>query len=264
MPMRSTRLSCFQALCALLLVCGLPGPQARADDRLQVDIIERASGRVLPSWQHDGRRHVAGEPGVRYLIRVRNTTPRRLLAVVSVDGVNVLSGETAAPDQRGYVLAPWSTSEIDGWRKSLDEVAAFYFTELPDSYAARTRRPDNVGVIGLAVFEAWEAPPRPRAELEWARERAAPAPLDDTTQDALGAARAEAPAAAARIGTGHGERYTSVVSTTEFRRASSTPAEIVTIEYDRHANLVARGIVPPPVVAEPDPFPGRFVPDPDA
>lgn len=263
MPMHATRLSCFHALCALLLVCGLPGPQARADGRLQIDIVERATGRALPSWQHGGRRYVAGEPGVRYLVRVRNTTPRRLLAVVSVDGINVLSGETAAPVQRGYVLAPWSTSQIDGWRKSLDEVAAFYFTELPDSYAARTRRPDNVGAIGLAVFEAWEAPPLPSAKLEAARERAAPAPRADAAQDAPGAARAEAPAAA-RIGTGHGERYTSVVSTTEFRRASSTPEEIIVIEYDRHANLVARGIVPPPAVAEPNPFPQAFVPDPDA
>jgi len=262
MPMRSIRLSCFQSLCTLLLVCGLPGPQARADGRLQIDIVERASGRVLPSWQHDGRRYVAGEPGARYLVRVRNTTPRRLLAVVSVDGINVLSGETAAPNQRGYVLAPWSTSRIDGWRKSLDEVAAFYFTELPDSYAARTRRPDNVGVIGLAVFEAWEAP-RPSAKIEAPPERAAPAPRMDAAQDALGGARAEAPAAA-RIGTGHGERYTSVVSTTEFRRASNTPNEIIAIEYDRRANLVARGVVPPPIVAEPNPFPQAFVPDPDA
>lgn len=119
MPMRSPRLSCFHALCALLLVCGLSAADAPADDRLQVDVVERASGRVLPSWQHEGRRYVAGEPGTRYLIRVRNTTPRRLLAVVSVDGINVLSGETAAPDQRGYVLAPWRTSQIDGWRKSL-------------------------------------------------------------------------------------------------------------------------------------------------
>lgn len=260
MPMRATRLSCFHAFCALLLVCGLPGPHARADGRLQIDIVERATGRALPSWQHGGRRYVAGEPGVRYLVRVRNTTPRRLLAVVSVDGINVLSGETAAPDQRGYVLAPWSTSQIDGWRKSLDEVAAFYFTELPDSYAARTHRPANVGVIGLAVFEAWEAPSA-GVESEVARERAAPSPRMDAAQDAPGAARAEAPAAA-RIGTGHGERHASVVSTTEFRRASSIPAEIVDIEYDRHANLVARGIVPPP--AAPNPFPLGFVPDPDA
>lgn len=262
MPMHATRLSCFHALCALLLVCGLPGPQARADGRLQIDIVERATGRALPSWQHGGRRYVAGEPGVRYLVRVRNTTPRRLLAVVSVDGINVLSGETAAPVQRGYVLAPWSTSQIDGWRKSLDEVAAFYFTELPDSYAARTHRPANVGVIGLAVFEAWEAP-RASVESEAARERAAPAPRADAAQDALGTALAEAPVAD-RIGTGHGERYTSVVSTTEFRRASRTPDEVITIEYDRHATLVARGVAPPPAVAEPNPFPQAFVPDPDA
>ena len=57
-----------------------------------------------------------------------------------------------ARHQDGYVLDPWGFTSIAGWRKSLDRVAAFYFTSLPDSYAARTGRPDNVGVIGLALF----------------------------------------------------------------------------------------------------------------
>lgn len=74
------------------------------------------------------------------------------MVVLSVDGVNVISGETAASQQSGYVLGPWEQTEISGWRKSQQEVAQFYFTALPDSYAARTERPDNVGVIGAAVF----------------------------------------------------------------------------------------------------------------
>ena len=52
-----------------------------------------------------------------------------------------------------YVLSPWSSAEIAGWRKNLNEVAAFYFTNLSDSYAGRTGRPLNVGVIGVAVYE---------------------------------------------------------------------------------------------------------------
>ena len=61
-----------------------------------------------------------------------------LLTVVSVDGVNAISGETANASQSGYVLAPGQTTEIAGWRKNMDEVAAFYFTRIGDSYAART------------------------------------------------------------------------------------------------------------------------------
>src|SRR3546814_3906476 len=60
--------------------------------------------------------------------------------LLSVDGVNAVTGEDADPSQAGYVLAPWQSTEIDGWRKSLDEVARFRFTDLPDSYAARTGR----------------------------------------------------------------------------------------------------------------------------
>ena len=86
-------------------------------------------------------------------MRIRNCTGARVLVVTSVDGVNVISGDTAAPSQSGYVLEPYGSVEIQGWRKSLTRTAAFYFTDLGDSYAARTGRPQNVGVIGVAVFQ---------------------------------------------------------------------------------------------------------------
>src|SRR3546814_1568020 len=101
------------------------------------------------------------------LVGLTNTSGERVLVVLSVDGVNAVTGEDADPSQAGYVLAPWQSTEIDGWRKSLDEVARFRFTDLPDSYAARTGRPGNVGVIGIAVFRErrvariW-TPPHPK------------------------------------------------------------------------------------------------------
>lgn len=89
------------------------------------------------------------------------------------------TGETAAPSQSGYVLQPWQSTSIEGWRKSLDRVAAFRFTRLANSYAARTGRPDDVGVIGVAVFRELErdAPlagaPAPPTYEERAREATA-------------------------------------------------------------------------------------------
>jgi hypothetical protein len=74
-------------------------------------------------------------------VSLRNATPGRLLGVVSVDGVNVISGETAAWQQTGYVLSPWQQHAVTGWRKSDAEVAAFHFTAAPASYAARPRPP---------------------------------------------------------------------------------------------------------------------------
>jgi hypothetical protein len=67
--------------------------------------------------------------------------------------VNVISGETARQDGRGYILGPQGSYDVVGWRKSETEVAAFAFTALPNSYAARTGRPGEVGVIGMAVFK---------------------------------------------------------------------------------------------------------------
>jgi len=217
----------------------------------QVSVIDRASGEQLEVYRHQGRLYVAGMPGGKYSVTVRSTSGGRVLAVVSVDGVNVVSGETAAPGQTGYVLDSYGSVEINGWRKSLNEVAAFLFTALPDSYAARTGRPDNVGVIGVAVFREKIVPP---PEV-----LSAPAPAE---RSASGATADRAPKKSERLGTGHGQRETSVVQYTDFERASNRPDQIVTIYYDSRPNLVARGVIPHPASHTPNPFPGHFVPDP--
>ena len=162
---------------AALLAMALPFV-AGAGTPVDIEVLDRKTGRVLPVYWHDGERHVAGEPGREYEIRLRNRGECRVLAVTSVDGVNVITGRTASPAQSGYVLDPWGLVEVDGWRKSMEEVAAFYFTALPDSYAARTGRPDNVGVIGVALF----------------RERVRPMP---TEGDYLARAESAPPAAGA-------------------------------------------------------------------
>jgi len=206
---------------------------------VDLSVYDRAEGRRLPVHWHQGRAYIAGKPGNEYRLTLRNRSGEPLLAVVSVDGVNVITGEGADPRQSGYVLAPGRSVDILGWRKSLSQTAAFYFTDLADSYAARTGRPDNVGVIGVALFR--EKQSRPPAALGRAEEGAPPA------------ARADAES---RLGTGHGRGEHSQAYYAEFERASSIPAETVTLYYDSRRNLLARG-----VLREPQPFPG-FVPDP--
>jgi len=163
---------------------------------------------------------------------------------VSVDGVNVITGQTANPSQSGYVIAPHGALETNGWRRSLSQTAAFYFTSLPDSYAARTGRPDDVGVIGVALFRRKPLAVTPEISGPAAAPRAAE--RDD-----------------ARMGTGHGRHETSHARHVTFERATSSPAEIITLHYDSYANLVARGVIRDPVQVAPTPrpFPG-FVPDP--
>jgi hypothetical protein len=220
-------------------------------------VYDRTEGRRLPVYWHEGRAYIVGKPGNEYQVSVRNRLREDVLTVVSVDGVNAISGETADPSQTGYVLAPGQGYDILGWRKSLAETAAFYFTALADSYAARTGRPDNVGAIGLAVFRR-KAPPV----------AIAPGPasaLREANADAAAGARAQEES---RLGTGHGRRETSQVRQVAFERATSTPAETIALYYDSYRNLVARGVIresQPAIAPLPQPFPGagvRFAADP--
>ena len=251
-------------LLAALSACALP---ARAGNLADVEVYDRSSGAMLPLYRHEGRLYVAGEPRHEYELRIRNYSGARLLAVGSVDGVNVLSGETAAPDQDGYVLDGYGSLAIAGWRKSLQRVAAFYFTALPDSYAARTGRPDDVGVIGVALFrERVACCARVQdlsRELSRDQPRAVPAPMLSTPAEAGSAAKA-APEAMDRLGTGHGRSEYSAAYETTFERNSAVPDEVISIFYDSRRKLIAQGIVAEPRLAQrsPNPFPNGFVPDP--
>lgn len=261
------------AVCAALSLSAT----ARAGALVDVSVIDRDTGAPLQTHAHDGKLYVAGTPGHRYGVHLTNRTGMRVLAVLSVDGVNAISGETASPDQSGYVLNGYESTDVSGWRKSMSEIAQFNFTNLSSSYAARTGRPANVGVIGVAVFR--EKP------LFWREGRIAEAPLADRyppakaapqSADAAGARAEGAPAPATAqamrpipapqesLGTGHGAREQSEVRYTRFVRASASPDEVDSIWYDSQRNLVAQGVIPPPhpIARQPQPFPGGFVPDP--
>ena len=266
---------------AALLAAAVP---AHAVGRLaDIQVVDRDSGETLTVHRHQGEHWVAGRPGARYAVSVRNATPGRVLGVVSVDGVNVVSGETAAWQQTGYVLSPWQQHAITGWRKSDAEVAAFHFTASSASYAERTGRPAHVGVIGVAVFREKPLPPPPPAVMPWPQQRELGGATESPSSSPAGAAdmakaeadseapreRAEslasrrmAPAAPApRLGTGHGEREASPISHTTFERRSERPDELIRIRYDSRENLIAMGIIPTQAVPpRPNPFPGGVAP----
>lgn len=233
---------------AAMLCAGKAGAHGGTMD---LSVYDRTEGRRLAVHWHEGRAYLVGKPGNEYQVTVRNRLREDVLAVVSVDGINVVSGETANPAQTGYVLSPMESYSVLGWRKSLAETAAFYFTALPDSYAARTGRPDNVGVIGVAIFRK-KRPPQPIAAP-----RAAPLAKADAARES--AERQAQPS----LGTGHGRRETSYAEHVEFERATQSPAETIVLYYDSYANLLARGVIREraPVAPLPRPFPG-FVPDP--
>jgi len=260
----------MKRLCLALLLC-CPSLSAWSLGHLAgVEIVDRDTGQTLPVYRHHGEYWVAGNPGSRYAVMITNLRGERLLAVTSVDGINVISGEAAAWNQSGYVFQAGQGYAINGWRKSNAEVADFNFTALPNSYAALTGRPANVGIIGVALFLEKRppvaqyspdrlAPSGGAAQRESAARAAAP-----STDSALSEAQS---VAAPKLGTGHGAREVSYASTTEFQRLSDSPNEVIRIRYDRFDNLVAMGIVRArPLPMNPSAFPesdvGRFVPDP--
>jgi hypothetical protein len=285
----------FAGFGVLLIGLGALGVRvdAHAAGRLaDVQIVDRDTGSVLPMYRSHGEYWVAGRPGARYSIMIQNRRGERVLAVTAVDGINVISGETGAWGQSGYVFSPGESYEITGWRKSDAEIAAFNFTAAANSYAAHTGRPANVGVIGVALFLERPMPvrkyepldrhseessyPQSRAEGGAAADSAARTAASPSAPMASSAPRLQEMkpystpsnmAPAQKLGTGHGPRETSYAETTTFDRLSSTPNEVIKIRYDSMENLVAMGVVPArPWQSAPNPFPDsvapRYVPDP--
>jgi hypothetical protein len=110
-------------------------------------------GRPLEGFSSGGNNYVVGDAGDRYVIQLKNNTGVRFEAVTTVDGLDVVNGHEGAFSNRGYIVNPWSTVEIDGWRRSTDTVAAFRFGRVSQSYAGKKGNDRNVGVIGVAFFE---------------------------------------------------------------------------------------------------------------
>jgi hypothetical protein len=267
----------WKTITTAVLLCGAAGPAGAVGNLADVTVYDRGEGRTLPVYQHEGRHYVVGKPGNEYQIRVRNRSGADVLAVMSVDGVNVVSGETANWGQTGYVLGRYQGFDVKGWRKSMERIAAFFFTEHQNSYAARTGRPDNVGVIGVAVFRKKAEPeafiqrdrqPEPRREAPAAGSGAgaaseSSAPGSAAADSAAGLRRAPRMAEkSTTLGTGHGRSEASHVTYASFERATAAPEEVIAIHYDTYSNLVAMGVIRAPRVAMPTPFPGQFVPDP--
>ena len=251
---------------------------------VDMTVVNRDTGQPLHTWRRHGRLFVAGEPGTRYALRVSNHTGGRVLVVMSVDGVNILTGETAGYDQRGYVFSPYETSDLTGWRKSNSEIAAFVFAPLPQSYAARTGRPVDIGVIGIAAFREKVVPVAPpvQAPPMTSRDSAVadgiygsggvPEPTlahsaasawryGSSMGDIAGGAKAQPCGGVARQARGRNRRHrlahsraggklgtahgaSGPSSDVAFDRATAYPQSVQQIEYDTYDNLVIRGVIP--------------------
>jgi hypothetical protein len=210
------------------------------DGPYELEVVVNGSAR--PVYRAGGASYVEGRLGERYTIRVHNRTGRRVEAVVSVDGRDAIDGGSASFAKRGYVVSPWSHVELEGFRLSQSEVAAFRFTTVRDSYAARTGTPWTVGVIGVAVFpeRVYRPPPLPpyaydeeaRRDRASGRSKGAPAP-----RSAAGGESSR------NLGTEFGERRHSAVWHTQFERENGwSPDARLQVRYDDREGLCSAGI----------------------
>lgn len=215
-------------------------------------------GRPLPTFEHRGRTFVLGEPGQRYLLRVRNGSGKRVEVVASVDGLDVIDGKKGSWDRRGYLVEPYGEVTIDGFRLNQASVAAFRFGSVASSYAASKGDARDVGVIGVAVFPERLHPPRPPPHRPYPypypddgrrapHSESAPAPSREAPAEGKASG---APSFAQRdldrsrpgLGTEFGERHGSAVQEVAFERASGHPAAVLTLRYDDRRGLVAAGV----------------------
>ena len=139
--------------------------------------IKDANGNNLEAARVADRTLVIGQAGQRYSIVLTNHTGHRFESVVTVDGLDVINGKPGTAENRGYVLLPFATLEIEGFRQSTSSVAAFRFASVGESYAAQTGSARNVGVIGAAFFAERGDSFESQRELEL-RDAASPFPAD--------------------------------------------------------------------------------------
>lgn len=224
-------------------------PPGRAFEASPVSlVVESLGGAVLPTYALGEALFVEGRSGEGYTLRLTNHTPDRFEAVVTVDGRDVVSGAPGRPaTQRGYILGPYESIVIDGYRRSLDEVASFYFSSVYDSYGARRGSPDNAGVIGVALFEEKRSKSKPRPLTRYS---APSVPEPFPAEGVIGKSAADGDDARVfeteeHLGTGYGAAAHSPVYEADFkRRRSRRPDAKMTVYYDSFEGLRARGVIP--------------------
>jgi len=160
-------MTCLFGIGSILLVADscaaspFPGSRPLRDRAAGYELMVLVDGVPARTYMHGGETYVLGQLGSHYTLRISNHTGRRIEAVVSVDGRDAIDGRPADwRSKRGYLVPAWGSVDVEGWRISHAQAAAFRFSSVPDSYAARTGSARDVGVIGVAVFQERYLPPR--------------------------------------------------------------------------------------------------------
>ena len=260
---------------------------------VEIKVVD-ASQAQLPSYHHRGQHYIMGRYNQRYMLKVINHSSERFELVMTVDGRDVINGSAGHYGNRGYVINPHSQFNIEGFRRSDSEVAAFRFTTPGDSYAGRLGKGSNIGVIGVALFSEQAS----RIQVPTYQKRSNY--LDDHSHTldqgeslnaqtdslidhnppqhqrarlgSLNSAKKSRHSRRRRpqnnrseIGTRYGENRHSQVENTQFVRLSKQPDQVLVINYDSEQGLRRRGVIAIKQ-SHPTPFPNEnsYAPPPPA
>jgi hypothetical protein len=187
---------------------------------------------LYPAPDGGNRLYLEARAGSTYAVGFRNLTGERLGVALDVDGLNAIDGLRSSGRERLYILAPWETTVVRGWRSSLSEVHRFTFVDEQTSYASRTGQANGrMGWIEAKVFRE--------------RTRIAQDKVGRLSGEPMASpeAKAATPPGRAYPGTGWGSVSADPAVEVTFDPEPS-PAQQATLRYEYRSALLALGVLP--------------------
>jgi hypothetical protein len=202
-------------------------------------------GRPVQEYLHESNVFAEGRKGSEFTLNVRNNSDRRVVAVLSVDGLSVMTGKPATHTDSGYILRSRDTVAIPGWRLNNAQVAHFFFGALPEAYASQMGTPQNIGVIAAAFYYEKLHRPSYLDDLDFNSLRGYPGAIRGGHtfgggERTLGIG-GEKNVSSRGIGAGFGRQTEHNVTSVQFDREEVVAAQLV-LRYDEAEGLKARGI----------------------
>lgn len=217
------------------------------------------NNKPVDTYYHNNQTYIEGRKGSSYVIRIKNLRSDRKKIVVSVDGLNVISGDNDWT--KGYVIGGHEIIDIPGWLKNDQQAAKFVFSDVKKSYNQHnlSGNVNNVGVIGVLVYD--EQPVNQYIPLSGQYRAFGEGGSSDGIGSFSGILRSSGSVnninqlEQQSVGTGWG-KATDFKTTSVSFNANSYQSQTVTIFYDSRKGLESRGIVLNRVKNNPNPFPG--------
>jgi hypothetical protein len=229
----------------ILLIWVSISPAATIGDAVEVSVITD-NGWTLPFYPAKSRHNLKkvyaeAFKGDHYRIVVRNKLNRRIGVVIAVDGRNIISGQKSwlKNTERMYIIDAYSTNEFSGWRSGQDKINRFYFTDVPDSYAASFGDESAMGVIAVAAYPEIQRCEPPMNYSYLSKDKK----LKEESNDRAASPSAKGQLQASEIaGTGYGQEEYSPSYRVEFE-PENRAIESILIKYEWRKTLCKMNII---------------------